>query len=157
MENQIIRVNEHILIDYVFDNLLTIQDQILSEYKYSQKVVAREDLTIGILFEKNKCKIFHYDSTNRVLNRVHTRSYYEFISDSIIKKFKKLPLPEYMERYQKCHDEKIRELIADLFLLGKFEMKLNPHFEEIECFWKKGQLSFLLNTEGNELYDVVTN
>lgn len=157
MEQKIIRVNEHILIDYVFDNLLTMQDQILSEYHHSQKVDARDDLTVGILFEKRRCKIFHYDGTNRILNKMHTKSYSEFISDSIISKFKEMPLPDYMERFQKCQHEKIRELIADLFLLGKFEVKLNPYFEEIECFWKKANLSFLLNKEGNVLYDVVTN
>ncbi|MGG4409282.1 hypothetical protein ABER75_11135 [Niallia taxi] len=157
MKQQVIRVNEHILIDYVFDNLLTVQDQIISEFQYSQKVVTGEHLTVGILFERNKCKIFYYDIPNQVLNKVYTKSYSEFISDSIINKFKTLYLPEYMERFQKYRNEKVRELLADFFLLGKFEVKLNSQLDEIECCWKKAKLSFLLNPQENEIYDIVTN
>jgi hypothetical protein len=157
MENDYIRVKENVLIDYVFDNLLMLQDQILREYQYSHKVDVSDNLKIGILFEKSNCKIFHCDITNGILSNVLTKTYNEFIPDAIINKFKKLYLPDYMLRIQKCNNEKLRELIADLFLLGKFEVKFNPFFKEVECYWKKGNLSFLLNPEDNELYNVIKN
>ncbi|MDF2065103.1 hypothetical protein [Bacillus sp. Cr_A10] len=155
MEDNYIRVKEDVLIDYVIDNLSILKVQILKEYQYSYKVKFCDSLTVGILFEKSRCKIFYCDIENGELINVFIKTYNEFISDAIINKFKELNLPVYMQRFQKFNNEMVRELIIDLLLLGKFELKFNPFFNEVECYWKKGNISFLISPESNELYNVL--
>lgn len=157
MENTKVRIDQSVLIDYVFDNLIAIQNQILNEYSYSSKVETNNDLILGILFSSRECKIFHYDAHENILKNLLIRSYNDFIADNMINKFKQLRLPEYMLRFQRCDNDKLREQIVDFLILGKIKVRFNPYYGNVECYWKKARISFLVNPESNQLYEVIQN
>lgn len=154
MDNDLIKVQDSLLINYALDNILQVKSQLITEFIYSKKVYVNDNFEIGLLFGKENCRVFYFNNNNHELIDINTKSYYDFISDLVIQKFKKQPLPNFLIRYKSFSNNKIREIIIEYLILGKIEVKFNQQLNEVECYWKKPKISFLVNSE-NEIYDVI--
>ncbi|MCY8168242.1 hypothetical protein P8845_00450 [Bacillus spizizenii] len=156
MNKDNIRIKDRALIDYALNSFSAIKEYVSSEFENSHKVTIDESTTIGFLFLQQVCKIYYFDNNERIIYDVKNKHYEQFITDTIIQKFKELSIPEYVSRYQAFSKEQFRKEIIDLLQLGKFKFALNPALGQVECLWKKPKISFLLDSEF-QFYNVLSD